>query len=86
MMYMHYCKHCQKVHILNGHKTNCPKCDGALSELQVSYLDYIQMTKAERKCFEQNLTDPSKLARIATTYRLYKYSKWYRELAIHASH
>ena len=86
MMYMHYCKPCKKVHILNGHKPNCPRCDGTLSELRLSYLEYIQMTKEERKSFEQSLNDPANLAKIATTYRLYKYSKWYKELVLQASH
>lgn len=80
MMYMHYCKRCQKVHMLNGHKISCPRCEASLVELQISYLDYTNMSKEERTAFTARLKDPERLAKLSTTYRMYKYSKWYKEL------
>ena len=32
MMYIHYCKYCRRIHILNGHKVYCPACSGQLKE------------------------------------------------------
>ncbi len=80
MMYMHYCKRCQKVHMLNGHKMSCPRCNAPLTELQISYLEYTDMSKEERVSFETHLKEPEYLSRLSTTYRMYKYSKWYKEL------
>lgn len=80
MMYMHYCKRCQKVHMLNGHKMSCPRCNAPLTELQISYLDYTDMSKEERLTFEVHLKDYECLSRLSTTYRMYKYSKWYKDL------
>ncbi len=80
MMYMHYCKRCQKVHMLNGHKMSCPRCDAPLTELRISYLDYTNMSKEERASFDIRLENPDNLAKLSTTYRMYKYSKWYKDL------
>ena len=80
MMYMHYCKRCQKVHMLNGHKMSCPRCEAPLAELQISYLDYTNMSREERAAFAARLKDPERLSKLSTTYRMYKYSKWYKEL------
>ena len=63
MMYMHYCKPCHRVHMLNGHKMTCPKCG----------MD-------EREAFKARCADPDQLKELSTTYRMYKYSKWYKEL------
>ena len=63
MMYMHYCQHCHRVHMLNGHKQFCPKCHQRITELKLSYLDYVSMDATQ-----------------STTYRMYKYSKWYKEM------
>lgn len=80
MMYMHYCKRCQRVHILNGHKMKCPRCDSSLTELQISYMDYINMSIPERTAYESRLINPDELSRLSTTYRMYKYSKWYKDM------
>lgn len=48
MMYIHYCKYCRRIHILNGHKAYCPACSGKLQELRISYLKYVNMNKPER--------------------------------------
>lgn len=49
MMYIHYCKTCLRLHILNGHKTDCPACQTPLTELKLSYLSYVEMDYAERE-------------------------------------
>ena len=82
MMYLHFCKTCNRIHMLNGHKQNCPKCDMPLKELQMSYLDYICLTDTERNLFIELCNDETSLKEISTTYRMYKYSKWYRNLQI----
>lgn len=79
-MYLHYCKNCSRIHMLNGHKMTCPKCSQPLTELQMSYLDYIAMTKDQRTLFLELCSREDTLHEISTTYRMYKYSKWYRSL------
>ena len=78
-MYMHYCKRCQRVHMLNGHKQFCPKCRGTISELKISFLDYVSMNQTQRTAFYACCADDEQLKRLSTTYRMYKYSKWYKE-------
>ena len=80
MMYLHFCKTCNRIHMLNGHKMSCPKCSSSLKELQMSYLDYIALTPSERIHFMELCNDETSLNEISTTYRMYKYSKWYRNL------
>ena len=80
MMYMHYCKRCQRVHMLNGHKQFCPKCQGLITELKLSYLDYVSMDESQRVSFTVCCADDEQLRKLSTTYRMYKYSKWYKEL------
>ena len=82
MMYIHYCQTCQRIHMLNGHKMFCPKCNQSLTELQISYLEYISYTPEERKHFLESCSSPDSLHKISSTYRMYKYSKWYRDLQI----
>ena len=43
MIYIHFCKTCNHIHMLNGHKTSCPKCSHSLVELQITYREYISM-------------------------------------------
>ena len=78
MMYMHYCKHCQHIFMLNGHKLICPKCTGPLAELQISYLDYVDLSPAQREAFKEACADEEKLHQLKASYRMYKYSKWYK--------
>ena len=79
MMYMHYCKNCHRIHMLNGHKMSCPKCSMGLTELRIPYLKYVDMDTNEREAFKELCRDEEKLKSLSTTYRMYKYSKWYRE-------
>ena len=80
MMYMHYCKQCHRVFMLNGHKLICPKCTDPLTELRISYLDYVHLDMRQREEFKTACADEKQLEKLKTTYRMYKYSKWYREL------
>ena len=80
MMYMHYCKPCNRVHMLNGHKMKCPKCGGSITELRIPYMEYVSMDMDERNAFKMKCADEAQLKELSTTYRMYKYSKWYKEL------
>lgn len=80
MMYMHYCKCCHRVFMLNGHKMICPKCTEPLTELRISYLDYVSLNMQEREKFKEACADEEQLRKLKTNYRMYKYSKWYRAL------
>ena len=80
MMYIHYCKHCNRIFMLNGHKMICPKCTDPLTELQISYLDYVNLDMEQRQAFKETCSDDEKLRQLRTTYRMYKYSKWYKKL------
>ena len=80
MMYLHFCKNCNRIYILNGHKMTCPKCNTSLKELQMPYLDYVALNQTERSLFMELCNNESSLKEISTTYRMYKYSKWYRNL------
>ncbi len=57
MMYMHYCGHCSRIHMLNGHKTICPGCGRPLTELAISFLDFTNMNADERAAFLQRCRD-----------------------------
>ncbi len=80
MMYMHYCKSCHRIFMLNGHKMICPKCTDPLTELRISYLDYVNLNMQEREKFKESCADEEQLRKMKANYRMYKYSKWYREL------
>lgn len=66
--------------MLNGHKMSCPRCGTSLTELRISYLEYTNLSKEERTSFDSRLKDADNLENLSTTYRMYKYSKWYKEL------
>lgn len=83
MIYMHYCKCCNRVFMLNGHKMICPKCTEPLTELRISYLDYVKLNIEEREAFRDACADEEQLSKMKTNYRMYKYSKWYKELQAH---
>ncbi len=79
-MYIHFCKNCKRIHMLNGHKMFCPRCCQTLTELQMPYLDYVALNATERTLFIELCSDEASLKEVSTTYRMYKYSKWYRNL------
>ena len=78
MMYIHYCKKCSRFHILNGHKQVCPACDSPLTEMQIPYLEFVELNHHERELLLELCQDENLLKELSTTYRMYKYSKWYR--------
>ncbi len=80
MMYMHYCKQCHRVHMLNGHKMACPKCGETIIELKIPYMEYVSMDMEERNVFKERCANAEEMKELSTTYRMYKYSKWYKEL------
>ncbi|MBO5292543.1 MAG: hypothetical protein J6B10_05100 [Lachnospiraceae bacterium] len=80
MMYIHYCPSCHKIHMLNGHKQYCPRCEKNLVELKIDYMTYTEMDAKERAELEANCAIPEELDKIKTTYRMVKYSKWYKEM------
>ena len=80
MMYMHYCKRCHRVYMLNGHKQFCPKCRETFTELKLTYMDYVSMDERSRILFNNCCADEEQLRKLSTTYRMYKYSKWYKDL------
>lgn len=80
MMYVHFCKNCSRIHLLNGHKMYCPKCEQPLTELRIPYMEYVGMDREERELFRQDCQNEAVLARLSAHYRMYKYSKWYKKL------
>lgn len=82
MMYMHYCPHCRRMFMLNGHHLTCPKCIGSISELRISYLDYVKLNREERSAFKARCENEIHLPELSLTYRMHKYSKWYREFQL----
>ena len=53
MMYIHYCTHCDRIHMLNGHKTSCAACGQPLKELSVSFLEFTNMDAQERDLYQE---------------------------------
>jgi len=43
-------------------------------------MDYVSMNRESRELFLARLEDDVQLQCLSTTYRMYKYSKWYKEL------
>lgn len=78
MMYIHFCKKCSRFHMLNGHKLTCPACGSSLTEMRMPYMDYVNMTAEERTALALSCHNEDILRELSTTYRMYKYSKWYR--------
>ncbi len=79
MMYIHYCKRCARFHMLNGHKQNCPACDSLLTEMKMTYMEFVELSTNERNLLIETCKNETSLKELSTTYRMYKYSKWYRE-------
>lgn len=80
MMYVHYCKQCSRIHMLNGHKMYCPKCEQQLTELRIPYMEYVSMDHEERELFRRDCQNEEVLEQLSAHYRMYKYSKWYKKL------
>ena len=80
MMYIHYCKYCRRIHILNGHKVYCPACSGKLTELGISYMKYVNLSKTERGQLKEKCADEKGLKELSVEYRMHRYSKWFKNL------
>lgn len=78
MMYIHYCRNCKRIFLLNGHKITCPKCKHSLYELKMPYMEYVTMNLQERSILLSSCSDEQTLQSLCTSYRMYKYSKWYK--------
>lgn len=79
MLYIHYCSHCRRIHILSGHRTACPACDTILAELKVPYTTYITWGPNERASFLTRCHDPACLDKLSTIYTMHKYKPRNRE-------
>lgn len=82
MMYIHYCKYCRRIHILNGHKVYCPACSGKLTELGISYMKYVSLSKPERVALKEKCADEKGLKELSVEYRMHRYSKWFKTMAM----
>ncbi|MCM1297567.1 MAG: hypothetical protein NC311_18675, partial [Muribaculaceae bacterium] len=51
-----------------------------IAELKITYMDYVSMNQEARDEFRKRCADEEQLQKLSTTYRMYKYSKWYKEL------
>lgn len=78
MMYIHFCKNCSRFHMLNGHKQSCPACKERLYEMRMPYMEYVNMSVSQREALAAECHNEETLKKLSTTYRMYKYSKWYR--------
>lgn len=79
MIYIHYCNHCDFIHLLSGHRTNCPNCQEELTELKISYQDYFQMNQRQREHLLGQCQNPVTRKELAFQYKKHKFSKWYKE-------
>lgn len=63
MMYIHYCRHCKRIHMLNrGTKNTVPPVAGHLNETQDFLSEICQPRPADRRAFRDRLGDPAELA------------------------
>lgn len=79
MIYVHYCEECDFIHLLSGHRTNCPGCGEPLTELKISYQDYFRMDAFQREQLLLQCESPEELKKLAFRYKKHKFSKWYKE-------
>ena len=48
MLYLHYCRRCDVIRMLNGHKPACPACGQPLHELRTAFVQYTSLSEPER--------------------------------------
>ena len=77
MMYIHYCRYCRRIHILNGHKIYCPACSGKLTELNISYLKYVNLSREDRHALKEKCTDEKCLRELSAKYRRKSAAGWF---------
>lgn len=68
MLYLHFCSKCNRIHILSGHRKQCPACDNRLFELSVSYEKYIKYSLSEREILLSNCINPLSRRKIELSY------------------
>ena len=56
MIYIHYCNHCSKFHMLNGHKSTCPICGHNMAEAKIAFIDFTKLTEKEREIYKLSMT------------------------------
>ena len=78
MMYIHYCKYWRRIHILNGHKLYCPACSGKLSELDISYMKYVNLSREERRALREKCADEKSLRELSVDYPRRGGAKWFQ--------
>lgn len=64
MLYLHFCSKCNRIHILSGHRKQCPACDNRLTELSVSYKLYIEYSAEQRMRLLEACAKPYTLQQI----------------------
>lgn len=79
MIYVHYCEECDFLHLLSGHRTNCPGCGRPIAELKISYQEYFAMNAEQRDDFLEKCGNPNELEKMTFCYKKHKFSKWYKE-------
>lgn len=55
MIYIHFCKRCARFHMRNGHKDDCPICGKKTIEVQISYMEFVELTESEREMYKVSL-------------------------------
>ena len=76
MMYIHYCKHRRRIHILNGHKAYCPACCARLAELNISYLKYVNLSREDRRALKERCADEKGLRELSAEYPPRNKTRW----------
>lgn len=55
MIYIHYCDHCSKFHMLNGHKIVCPICGHNTVEAKIAFTDFAKLSEEERELYKLSM-------------------------------
>ena len=55
MIYIHYCHHCSRFHMLNGHKSECPICGQNTVEAPIAFTDFAKLSEKEREIYKLSL-------------------------------
>lgn len=64
MLYLHFCPKCNRIHILSGHRKQCPACDNCITELSVSYKTYIEYNTRQRMLLLEECAKPYTLSEL----------------------
>ncbi len=64
MLYLHFCTKCNRIHILSGHRKQCPACDNCIIELSVSYKTYTEYNTGQRMLLLEKCSNPYTLQQL----------------------